>query len=236
MIRAGAGSGKTAVMTARIVHLVETGQVRPAGVLGLTFTNKAAGELEERLSEAMSAIDSQSRTRHEHPTVMTYHAFAQKLVREHGPRIGVDPEAGLLSNAQKWQILMGMIDEIDVLDDVELRHPLSYIPQTLDLVRPVRDASRHAGRAGGRVRSAARGRTSATTTPCRRAKKRKDFAKIIKLYLERKQQLRRIDYGDQIRLAVRVLERARRRHDGAARALSRSSCSTSTRTPTRRRR
>ncbi len=130
VIRAGAGSGKTAVMTARIVHLVETSQVRPAGVLGLTFTNKAAGELEERLSEAMSALEPHP---HEHPTVMTYHAFAAKLVREHGPRIGVDPEAGLLSNAQKWQILMGMIDEIDVLDDVELRHPLSYIPQTLDL-------------------------------------------------------------------------------------------------------
>src|SRR5688500_14897421 len=121
VIRAGAGSGKTAVMTARIVHLVETSQVRPAGVLGLTFTNKAAGELEERLAEAMSALGSSRMSAdaihpHEHPTVMTYHAFASSLVREHGPRIGVDPEAGLLSNAQKWQILLGMIDEIEVLD------------------------------------------------------------------------------------------------------------------------
>lgn len=59
-IVAGAGSGKTAVMTARIVHLVERKLVRPAEVLGLTFTNKAAGELEERLAEAVGAIDRKS--------------------------------------------------------------------------------------------------------------------------------------------------------------------------------
>ena len=208
VIRAGAGSGKTAVMTARIVHLVETGQVRPAGVLGLTFTNKAAGELEERVSEAMSAIGLTGRApgAHEHPTVMTYHAFAQKLVRDHGPRIGVDPDAGLLSNAQKWQILLGMIDQIDTLDDVELRHPLSYIPQTLDLadqcathlVTPA-DLAAECSRlleAGIDDRWAEQA-----------LKKRKDFAKIIKLYLDKKKQLHRIDYGDQIRLAVEILER-----------------------------
>ncbi len=201
VIRAGAGSGKTAVMTARIVHLVETSQVRPAGVLGLTFTNKAAGELEERLSEAMTALEPHP---HEHPTVMTYHAFAAKLVREHGPRIGVDPEAGLLSNAQKWQILMAMIDEIDVLDDVELRHPLSYIPQTLDLsdqcathlVTPEELEAEC---------EALLSQNLGDDYAVQATKKRKDFAKIIKKYMERKQQLRRIDYGDQIRLAVRVL-------------------------------
>ena len=209
VIRAGAGSGKTAVMTARIVHLVETAQVRPAGVLGLTFTNKAAGELEERVSEAMAAIGLASvdgRLVHEHPTVMTYHAFAQKLVRDHGPRIGVDPEAGLLSNAQKWQILLGMIDQIEVLDDVELRHPLSYIPQTLDLadqcathlVKP-EELAKECERlleAGIDDRFADQA-----------LRKRKDFAKIIRRYLERKQTLHRIDYGDQIRLAVQILER-----------------------------
>ncbi len=201
VIRAGAGSGKTAVMTARIVHLVETNQVRPAGVLGLTFTNKAAGELEERLSEALAAIEPHP---HEHPTVMTYHAFAQKLVREHGPRIGVDPEAGLLSNAQKWQILMAMIDAIDVLDDVELRHPLSYIPQTLDLAD---QCSTHLVTPEELIAEceALLKQNLADDYAIQATRKRKDFARIIRLYLERKQALRRIDYGDQIRLAVRVL-------------------------------
>lgn len=201
VIRAGAGSGKTAVMTARIVHLVETNQVRPAGVLGLTFTNKAAGELEERLSEALAAIEPHP---HEHPTVMTYHAFAQSLVREHGPRIGVDPEAGLLSNAQKWQILMGMIDEIDVLDDVELRHPLSFIPQTLDLCDQCATHLVTPDELAAECEALLK-QNLGDDYAVQATRKRKDFAKIIRLYLGRKQLLRRIDYGDQIRLAVRVL-------------------------------
>ncbi len=201
VIRAGAGSGKTAVMTARIVHLVETNQVRPAGVLGLTFTNKAAGELEERLSEALAAIQPHP---HEHPTVMTYHAFAQKLVREHGPRIGVDPEAGLLSNAQKWQILMGMIDEIEILDDVELRHPLSFIPQTLDLADQCATHLVTPDELIAECKALLKQNLNDDYAE-QATRKRKDFAKIIRLYLDRKRRLRRIDYGDQIRLAVQVL-------------------------------
>jgi DNA helicase-2/ATP-dependent DNA helicase PcrA len=201
VIRAGAGSGKTAVMTARIVHLVETSQVRPAGVLGLTFTNKAAGELEERLSEALAAIQPHP---HEHPTVMTYHAFAQKLVREHGPRIGVDPEAGLLSNAQKWQILMAMIDEIDVLDDVELRHPLSFIPQTLDLADQCATHLVSPDELSAACEDLLK-QNLGDDYAIQATRKRRDFAKIIQLYLERKRRLHRIDYGDQIRLAVEVL-------------------------------
>ena len=54
MIVAGAGSGKTAVIAARVVWLVVTGQVRPSAVLGLTFTNKAAGELSTRIREALA--------------------------------------------------------------------------------------------------------------------------------------------------------------------------------------
>jgi DNA helicase-2/ATP-dependent DNA helicase PcrA len=206
VIRAGAGSGKTAVMTARIVHLVETGQARPAGVLGLTFTNKAAGELEERVAEAMAAIGNVGHLFHEHPTVMTYHSFAQKLVREHGPRIGVDPEAGLLSSAQKWQILLGMINEIDVLNDVELRHPLSYIPQTLELAD---QCATHLATPDDLAKECARLLEAGIDDRYAEEalKKRKDFAKIIRLYLQRKHDLRRIDYGDQIRLAVEILER-----------------------------
>lgn len=202
VIAAGAGSGKTAVMTARIVHLVESGQARPASVLGLTFTNKAAGELEERLGDALGKLVPHPQ---EHPTVMTYHAFAQKLVRDHGARIGVDPEAALLSNAHKWQLLMGLIEELDELDEVELRHPLSFIPQTLQLSDQCADhlvSPEELAAECDRILEQ-NGDNWVVTA----ARKRKDFAKIIAKYAEAKQRLRRIDYGDQIRLAVEVLER-----------------------------
>lgn len=81
VIVAGAGSGKTTVMAARVVWLVGTGQVAPEQVLGLTFTNKAAGELAERVRKALVAagvtdpdvIDPDDPPGE--PSISTYHAF-----------------------------------------------------------------------------------------------------------------------------------------------------------------
>src|SRR4051812_50102658 len=55
VVIAGAGSGKTSLMAARVVYLVVTGQVRPDEVLGLTFTTKAAGELRQRIRDSLLA-------------------------------------------------------------------------------------------------------------------------------------------------------------------------------------
>lgn len=62
VVVAGAGSGKTTVMAARVVWLVGTGAVAPEQVLGLTFTNKAAGELSERVRKALARAASPTRT------------------------------------------------------------------------------------------------------------------------------------------------------------------------------
>jgi DNA helicase II / ATP-dependent DNA helicase PcrA len=199
-IVAGAGSGKTAVMAARIIHLVEASLVRPADVLGLTFTNKASGELEERLATALDALEPPTL---EHPTVMTYHAFAQQLVKDHGPRIGIDPEAALLSNAQKWQLLSDLVDEFPSFEEVELRHPLSFIPQTLALadgcanhLADPEDLEQACKELLGQIRD---------EYAKKQTRKRADFAKIMRSYIDRKRVLRRIDFGDQIRMATDIL-------------------------------
>ena len=94
VVVAGAGSGKTSVMAARVVWLAATGQVRPDQVLGLTFTNKAAAELAARVRAALArALPGPTSADDDggEPTVSTYHAYAGRLVREHGLRIGVEP-------------------------------------------------------------------------------------------------------------------------------------------------
>lgn len=108
VIVAGAGSGKTTVMAARVVWLVGTGQVAPEEVLGLTFTNKAAGELAERVRKALgrAGIDPEPAGKETdgEPRISTYHAFAGQLLKEHGLRIGLEPTSRLLADATRFQL------------------------------------------------------------------------------------------------------------------------------------
>lgn len=117
VIVAGAGSGKTTVMAARVVWLVGTGQVAPEQVLGLTFTNKAAGELAERVRKALVAagvtdpdvIDPDDPPGE--PSISTYHAFAGRLLTEHGLRIGLEPTTRLLADATRYQLAARVLRE-----------------------------------------------------------------------------------------------------------------------------
>ena len=103
VIMAGAGSGKTSVMTARIVWLVANELVEPHEVLGLTFTNKAAAEFRSRVRQALSALDL-APEQADAATITTYHAFAQQLLRDDGIRIGLEPEVQLLSDVRREQL------------------------------------------------------------------------------------------------------------------------------------
>ncbi|MFD6418266.1 UvrD-helicase domain-containing protein [Streptomyces sp. NPDC060194] len=117
VIVAGAGSGKTTVMAARVVWLVGTGQVAPEQVLGLTFTNKAAGELAERVRKALvragvtdpEVIDPANPPGE--PRISTYHAFAGQLLTDHGLRIGLEPSARLLADATRFQLAARVLRE-----------------------------------------------------------------------------------------------------------------------------
>ncbi|MEV5612051.1 ATP-dependent DNA helicase [Streptomyces sp. NPDC052225] len=117
VIVAGAGSGKTTVMAARVVWLVGTGQVAPEQVLGLTFTNKAAGELAERVRKALvkagvtdpDAIDPDNPPGE--PVISTYHAFAGRLLTDHGLRIGLEPTTRLLADATRFQLAARVLRE-----------------------------------------------------------------------------------------------------------------------------
>ena len=109
VVIAGAGSGKTTLMAARVVYLVATGQVRSEEVLGLTFTTKAAGELAADVRLALSragllpevASDDDERLE---PTVATYNAYAASLLTEQGLRIGHEPDTRVMADASRYQL------------------------------------------------------------------------------------------------------------------------------------
>ncbi|WQQ25425.1 ATP-dependent DNA helicase [Nocardioides bizhenqiangii] len=118
VVIAGAGSGKTAVMAARVVWLVATGQVAPGEVLGLTFTTKATAELQHRIRSSLlqagllpergprllAPDETDVEEDAEEPTVATYHAYAAALLSEHGLRIGHEPDTRLIADASRYQL------------------------------------------------------------------------------------------------------------------------------------
>ncbi|WFP15665.1 ATP-dependent DNA helicase [Citricoccus muralis] len=118
LVVAGAGSGKTHTMTDRVVWLVANGFVRPEEILGVTFTRKAAGELAQRINAAIArlAADEQLDVPLDpadigRASVSTYHSYANALVADHGLRIGVEPDARLIGEAQSFQLASRVVRE-----------------------------------------------------------------------------------------------------------------------------
>ncbi|MFB9929350.1 ATP-dependent helicase [Amycolatopsis halotolerans] len=126
LVVAGAGAGKTETMAARVVWLVANGIVSPERVLGLTFTRKAARQLGERVrarlrrlagSGLLERIDPSGALRSTvvagEPTVLTYHAYAGRLLSEHGLRLPVQPGVRLLSETSSWQLAHRVVSTWD---------------------------------------------------------------------------------------------------------------------------
>ncbi len=118
LVVAGAGSGKTETMAARVVYLVANGLVEPDQVLGLTFTRKAAGELRERVTVRLRHLDralpgsvtAQGALDLVRPTISTYNSYAASLVGDHVLRIGIEPGARVLGEAAQWQLASDVVE------------------------------------------------------------------------------------------------------------------------------
>jgi DNA helicase-2/ATP-dependent DNA helicase PcrA len=130
-IIAGAGSGKTTVMAARVVWLTGHEGVDPATILGLTFTNKAAAELGVRVRASLATIGDWSE--HGEPTVSTYHAFAGTLIAEHGLRLGIEPDLRVLSDATRFQMVARVIASYDRPLQVVSTHVPTLVNDVMDL-------------------------------------------------------------------------------------------------------
>ncbi|RBY89768.1 ATP-dependent DNA helicase [Blastococcus sp. TF02A-26] len=148
VVVAGAGSGKTETMAARVSWLVANRVVEPEAILGLTFTRKAASELNERIRLRLGALARHPETEPElrerlavaMPTVSTYHGYAAALVAEHGLRIGVEPGAGVLGPAMCWgQAATVVTGYTGDMDDV----PLGLVSTVEDVLALAAELGEH---------------------------------------------------------------------------------------------
>ncbi|MFH1781704.1 MAG: UvrD-helicase domain-containing protein, partial [Patescibacteria group bacterium] len=107
LIVAGAGTGKTTVITRRIAWLLQEKEVSADEILALTFTDKAAGEMEERV-EALLPLG------YFDLWISTFHSFGQKILEEHALDIGLPNNFKLLSETEQWLLIRENIDKFEL--------------------------------------------------------------------------------------------------------------------------
>jgi DNA helicase-2/ATP-dependent DNA helicase PcrA len=106
LIVAGAGSGKTRVLTHRVAHLVSAVGVKPSEILAITFTNRAAREMQERLEGLLGAV---VRTM----WVMTFHAACGRILRREAPRLGYKPSFTIYDQADQVRVVKDCLEALE---------------------------------------------------------------------------------------------------------------------------
>jgi DNA helicase-2/ATP-dependent DNA helicase PcrA len=209
---AGAGSGKTSVMAARVVYLALAALDRiptdhhgalPGNVLALTFTVKATENLRERVRRALASVDL---AEGEEPEILNYHALAAQVIDRFGMLAGIEPGQRVLTQAQRVDLAGRVLDEITfphlktewqpsvvdkilALDEQAQNHLvdpdaiIAFVTERLDALKSI----------------------SRTDRAYLAALDRIDLAEAIKVFRRLKHDLGVIDFGDQIHLAVRVV-------------------------------
>ncbi|MBU1180132.1 ATP-dependent helicase, partial [Patescibacteria group bacterium] len=123
LIIAGAGTGKTHLLTTKIAYLIEKGLAKPDEILALTFTDKAAGEMEERVDRLLpyGYVDL---------WISTFHSFCERILKNHGIEIGL-PEFKLLSTTDAWMLTRKNFDKFDLDYYRPMGNPTKFIHSLL---------------------------------------------------------------------------------------------------------
>src|SRR5882762_5152116 len=192
LIIAGAGTGKTTVITRRIAHLIATRAARPSEILALTFTDKAAAEMEER-------VDTLVPYGYADVQISTFHAFGDRLIKENALELGLTPDFRVLTRAEQVIFLR------DHLFEFPLKH-----------YRPLGDPTRHLQAILSRLKDEDVGPdeylthteellAAATDDEARlAAEQHLELARTYAQYQTLMARLGQIDFGDQIVEALRL--------------------------------
>ncbi len=218
-VTAGAGSGKTTVISQRVVWLVANGHVAPEEILGLTFTRKAVGELAGRIRVLLARLrhnlgltSPTSLPGLDNPTVSTYNSYAASIVSEYGVSIGIEPETVLLDEAGAHAIAGEIVDAAGV-DDIppEVARD-TMISDMIALAGAMNDHGRDADEVAAYLDRCLQALVSSKGKPIDTARRRRIEAKIrtarlAGAYIEAKRRHLAMDFSDQVRFAQRIVER-----------------------------
>jgi ATP-dependent DNA helicase UvrD/PcrA len=213
VVVAGAGSGKTSVIAARVVYLalVAMGKleadhpgVLPGNVLCLTFTNKATENLTLRIRRALEGLDLPEG---EEPTIANYHGFAAQILERHGLLGGIEPGQRILTPAQRTELCARVLDEM-AFEHVAAEWQPSVIGKILELADQAANHRREPWEIIAfnqeRLEQLAEHRSDQAYQA---ALERIELAKAVQIFQQLKRDLGVIDFGDQITLALQIVEK-----------------------------
>jgi DNA helicase-2/ATP-dependent DNA helicase PcrA len=178
LVIAGAGSGKTRVLTHRVAHLLATQGVKPNEILAITFTNKAAGEMKERVERTLGPIARAI-------WIMTFHAACGRILRREAERLGYRSSFTIYDQADQVRLVKACLEELE-------RDPKRFVPRGIhaqisnaknQLIGPADYASRVASFYDQTV------------------------ADVYELYQRRLFASNAVDFDDMLMLTVNVLQR-----------------------------
>src|SRR5688572_11214121 len=213
LIVAGAGTGKTTVLTRRIAHLITTKQARPEEILALTFTDKAAREMAERVDQLIPYGYAET-------WIGTFHAFGDSVLREGAMEAGLNPEFRVLTRPEQIIFLRERLWKLPLERFRPLGDPTRNLVALLTLVSRAKDEDvspdayktwaekQLSGAADPEAASADAGASGGPKDPHVReddATRHAELAAFYARYQELLAEAGAVDFGDQIAKALSVL-------------------------------
>lgn len=200
LVLAGAGVGKTTLLTERVINTIERDGIPPEQILAVTFTHAAANEMRSRITEKLrerGAVAASNQV-----VVQTYHGFGGQIVREFGMRVGISPKARLINETEKWGILENVLDRL-TFNTIEIRSAGHAYKNILAFVK---DAQNHLLAPNDIQEYVARLRNFGLAPKAESLVQQwEEMAHAFAAYQRIKLETGSIDYGDQIAHAVDIM-------------------------------
>src|SRR6187549_3980740 len=178
LVVAGAGSGKTRVLTHRVAHLINACGVKPNEILAITFTNKAAGEMRERLEGLLGGVARAI-------WILTFHAACGRILRREAPRLGYKSNFSIYDQADQVRLTKQCLEDLD-------RDPKRFVPRGIHA-----QISNAKNQLIGPEEYLSRVESFYDQT----------VADVYRLYQKRLHDSNALDFDDMLMLTVEVLER-----------------------------
>ena len=197
LVIAGAGTGKTSVLIKRIAYLIASKKAKPEEILALTFTDKAAEEMEARVDRLVpyGYIDV---------SISTFHAFGDRILRDHAINLGLTPDYRVLSAAEQLVFFREHIFDFPLHYYKSLSDPMRHIEAILKVISRAQDEDvspeKYLAWAMGKLGKEG----EAEKEEKEEGERQVEIAKIYQKYQELKAQKGFVDFADQVGLVLKL--------------------------------